>query len=521
MDLNFEVTHYVSQIFPVTFIPMSTIRRQSIISSFVIYFGFVVGMLNTFIFGEERFFTSNQYGLISILVPIASMMYAFANLAMPSYIMKFYPYYKDNLSEKKNDILTWAMLGGLIGFVLVVIGGLIFKDLVIRKYSENSPELVHYYYWIFPLGLGLTIFGILEVYAWNVGKPILTNFMKEVQWRLLVTVLIVLFVFKVIPDFDSFVKGYSFTYLVVALSLLAYLLLTRRAHFTFSVSKVTRRYFKKIVVFNLFVYSSFLVLTVAQVFDQLVIASVLEDGMAKAGVFGFAQIMATVILAPQRGIIAAAVPHLSRAWKEKDIPKLQRIYQRSSLNQLIFSVCIFLLIAINYREAISTFNQKEIFLLGFNAFLFMGLTRVVEMGTGLNSQIIGTSNYWRFELISGICLLAFMLPLTVILARQYDILGPAIANLVSISLFNLIRLLFLWKKFRLFPFVPASFYILLVGAAVTVISWWLCKDLHGFWGLVVRSSLFLSLFAGAVVYFKLTPDIVPLIDALKKRLKIR
>ncbi|MFT3675395.1 MAG: lipopolysaccharide biosynthesis protein [Chitinophagaceae bacterium] len=497
---------------------MSTIRRQSIIASLVIYIGFAVGMLNTYFLGEERYFTSNQYGLITILVPIASMMYAFANLAMPSYIMKFYPYYKDHLPDRKNDMLTWALLGGLIGFGLVVVGGIIFKDLVIRKYSENSPELVHYYYWIFPLGLGLTILSILEVYAWNVGKAVLTNFLREVQWRLLTTVLIVLFIFKLIPDFDSFVKFYSFTYPVVAITLLIYLITTGKIHFTFSVSKVTRRYFKKIVTFNLFIYSGFLVLTIAQVFDQLVIASVLQDGMAKAGVFGFAQIMATVILAPQRGIIAAAVPHLSRAWKEKDMGKLQRIYQRSSLNQLIFSVGIFLLIAINYKEAILTFNQKEMFLAGFSAFILMGLTRVIEMGTGLNSQIIGTSTYWRFELISGICLLAFMLPLTVILARQFDILGPAIANLVSISLYNLIRLIFLWKKFGLFPFVPASLYTLLIGAVVTLISWWVCSDLHGFWGLVIRSSIFITLFASAVIGFKLSPDTQAVVASLKKRI---
>lgn len=497
---------------------MSTIRRQSIIASLVIYVGFAVGMLNTYFLGEERYFTSNQYGLISILVPIASMMYAFANLAMPSYIMKFYPYYKDHLPDRKNDMLTWAMLGGFIGFGLVVVGGIIFKDLVIRKYSQNSPELVHYYYWIFPLGLGLTILSILEVYAWNVGKAVLTNFLREVQWRLLTTVLIVLFIFRLIPDFDSFVKFYAFTYPVVAITLLVYLITTGKIHFTFSVSKVTRRYFKKIVTFNLFIYSGFLVLTIAQVFDQLVIASVLPDGMAKAGVFGFAQIMATVILAPQRGIIAAAVPHLSRAWKEKDMGKLQRIYQRSSLNQLIFSVGIFLLIAINYREAIVTFNQKELFLAGFSAFILMGLTRVIEMGTGLNSQIIGTSTYWRFELISGICLLAFMLPLTVILARQFDILGPAIANLVSISLYNLIRLIFLWKKFGLFPFVPASLYTLFIGAAVTLISWWLCRDLHGFWGLVIRSSIFIALFASAVIGFKLSPDTQAVVASLKKRI---
>ncbi len=498
---------------------MSTIRRQSIISSLVIYSGFVVGLLNTYFFGEERYFTTAEYGLTSIFIAIATMMMAFANMAMPSFISKFFPYYKDHLPDRKNDLMTWALLVSGFGFLLVLLAGWFFKDLVIRKYAQHSPELVNYYYWIFPMGLGLTVYAVLEVYAWNIGKAVLTNFLKEVQWRLIVTVLIVLFITNVISDFDLFIKLYAMAYPAVALTLFGYLVFTGKIHFTFSISKVSRRYFRKILTFCLFIYSGFLILTVSQVFDQLVIAAVLTNGMAKAGIFGLAQIMASVIQAPQRGIIAASIPHLSRAWKEKNMALLQKIYQRSSINQLIFASGLFALIALNYKEAIYTFNQKEAFLLGFDAFLLLGLTRVVDMGTGMNSQIIGTSNYWRFELISGIALLVVMLPLTYILAKQYDIMGPAIANLVSISLYNLVRILFLWKKFRLFPFTRQSVYTIIAGAVAFVVCYYAFVHVHGFWGLVVRSAAFILLYGGAVFYFRLSPDLMPVMESIGKRFR--
>ena len=183
--------------------------------------------------------------------------------------------------------------------------------------------------------------------------------------------------------------------------------------------------------------------------------------------------MASVIQAPQRGIIATTITHLSKAWKEKNMATLQRIYQRSSINQLIFASGLFLLIALNYREAIVTFNLKATYLAGFNAFVLLGLMRLVDMGTGVNSQIIGTSNYWKFELISGVVLLLCMLPLTYILTSYYGLIGPAIANLVSISIYNAIRIIFLWKKFRLFPFTIHSLYALLFAGG-------LCHDGHAF-----------------------------------------
>ena len=497
---------------------MSTIRRQTIISSVVIYVGFAIGLLNIYFFTKEGLFTTADYGLISIFMPVATLMMAFASMAMPSYVSKFYPYYNDNLPPGKNDMITWALLVSIVGFILVMIAGWFFKDLVIRKYSQNAPQLVLYYYWIFPMGLGLTIYSILEVYTWNIGKPVLANLSREVLWRVLITLLIVLFITRTIKDFDLFIKLYAFTYPAIALLLFGYLLFTKRIHFTFWVSKVTRRFLRKILTLCAFVYSGVLIFTVSQVFDSIVIASVLTDGIDKAGIFGIAQIMTSIIQAPQRSIISVAIPHLSKAWKDKNMALLQKIYQRSSINLLIFSCAIFLLIALNYKEAVQTFGLKDAYLQGFSAFILLGLTRVIDMGTGVNTQIIGTSTSWRFELISGAILLTLMLPLTYILAKKFDIMGPALANLISITIYNIVRIVFLWKKFRLFPFTIQSAYTILLAAACYTICYYVFINVHGFIGLVIRSVAFILLYGGTLIYFRLSPDIIPVIDTIKKRL---
>ena len=499
---------------------MGTIRRQSIISSIVIYFGFAIGLLNTYFFTKEGLFTAADYGLISIFMPIALLMMAFSNLAMPSYIFKFYPYYNDNLPPRKNDMLTWALLVGMIGFIIVLVVGWFFKDLVIRKYSANSPQLVVYYYWVFPMGFGLSIFSILEAYTWSLGKPVLATFAREVLWRMFTTILIVFFIFDIIEDFDLFIKFYSFGYPFIVVFLLGYLFFGKKIHFTFSVSKVTRRYFKKIITLCAFVYSGVLIFTLSRAFDTIVIASILPNGIDKAGVFGIATLMTSVIQAPQRSLIAVSIPHLSKGWKDKNMALLQKIYQRSSINLLIFSCGIFLLIALNYTEAITTFGLKEIYLLGFPAFIFLGLSMVVDLGTGVNAQIIATSTAWRFELISGVILLTLMLPLTYIFAKQYDMTGPAVANFISISIYNIVRIAFLWRKFRLFPFTRQSIYILCSAAACYGVCYFLFEGVHGMPGLIYRSALFVLLYGGIVIGFRLSPDITPVLITLKNRLRI-
>jgi O-antigen/teichoic acid export membrane protein len=501
---------------------MSTIRRQSIISSVVIYTGFAIGLLNTYFFtrqGNDVNFTEAQYGLTTIFIAIATMMSAFATLAMPSYIFKFFPYYDDNLPPKKNDMITWALLISITGFVLVMIAGWFFKSLVIRKFGTNSPQLVSYYYWIFPMGLGLTIYTVLEAYTWSLRKSILTNFLKEIIWRLFTTVLIFLFITGFIKNFDLFIRLFSFGFPFIAVILFVYLLITRRIHLTFRVSKVSSRFLKKIVVLCSFVYAGTLIFTISQVFDTIVIASKLQDGAAKAGIFGIATIMTSIIQAPQRAIVAASVAHLSKAWKDKNMELLQKVYQRSSINQLIFACAIFLLIWMNFKDAINTFGVKPSYLDAAWIFFLLGLTKIIDMGTGVNAQIIATSTYWKFELISGVILLTLMLPLTYILTRQYGIIGPAISTLISISVYNIIRIIFLWRKFKLFPLTIQSLYTLLLAAGSYMLCFFLFRNMHGLAGMFLRSALFVLLYAAGVIYMKLSPDIKPVLETIRKRLK--
>jgi O-antigen/teichoic acid export membrane protein len=496
---------------------MSDIRKQSIISSAIVYFGFILGFINTYLFTKQGSFTESQYGLVSTFIAIANIMLSFANLGMHSYIYKFYPYYKDNLPREKNDQVAWALVTCSIGFGIVVIAGFFIKDLVIKKYITNAPDLVKYYHWLFPFGFGLTIYSVLEAYAWQEKKSVLTNFLREVLFRILTTILIVAFFIGVIPKFDGFIKIYALTYILLAIVLITYLSATKKIGFHLYVSRVTRKFYKKILTLISFVWSGGLVFNIASVFDTLVIAAVIPNGLAYAGVYSLAQNIASLIQAPQRGIISAAVGPLSRAWKDKDMNKIRQIYQRSSINQLIFSVGMFFLIYMNFTDGIHTFSMKEGYTLALPVFLFIGIMRILDMGTGLNSQIISTSTYWRFEFFTGVILLTLTLPLNYILTKNMGVVGPAISNLIAFTIYNLIRCIYLWRKLRMQPFNINSLYAVLLGAGSYAICYFLFSQHMGIEWIIARSATFVIIFSAGVYFLKLTPDLFHVIDAVKNR----
>lgn len=495
---------------------MSQIRRQSIISTIFVYAGFFIGFINTYLFTRQGSpFTTSQYGLTSIFIAVGNLMFAFANMGMISVIYKFYPYYKDNLPKKKNDLLTWSLLISLVGFCFVILAGIIFKDLVIRKFGANSPLFIQYYFWVFPFGLSLLLYSIFEVFAWNLRESIFTTFLRELLFRLLTTLLIFFLSFSLIRSFDTFIKLYAFSYGIVAMILIVYMIMKKELYFTFTISRVTKKFYKKIVSLASLVYLGGTVLMIAQFIDTIVIMSLL--GTAAAGIFALGSVVAGLVQAPQRGAIAASIPPLSQAWKDKDYKKINLIYQRSGINLLIASLGIFLVVWLNYTDAVITFGLKPAYLQSQWIFFFLGMARVIDLGTGVNSQIIGTSVFWRFELLSGIILFLLITPLSYILVKHFGIVGAGYSNVISFTIYNFIRIVFLNRKFKMHPFSSKTIYSIFIAAICFVLCYYSFQLMHGFLAMVLKSTVFITLYAAAIIYFDLSPDVLPVWESIKSR----
>lgn len=499
---------------------MSTIRKQSIVSSIIVYIGFALGLLNTYLFTKKGGLTPEEFGLTNTFIAIASVIFSIAGLGMPAFLGKFFPYYKAHLEDRKNDQLALALMSVGSGFLLVLIVAIPFKHLLIDKVFDNAPELPKYYYWVLVFGFGYSLYMIMDAYALQHREAPISNFLKEVLLRLITTTLIVLTTIQVIKSFDTFISIYAFSYLFIGIVLILFLYFRNKFHLSFTISNVTRKFRKKIIALSTFVWGGSLVFNLANVFDGIVIAAVLPNGMAAAGVYYAAQNISSLMQAPQRAIVSASIGPLSTAWKEKNLSKINRIYYHSSINQLLFSCAMFCLIWLNFDDGIQTFHLQEKYTAAKWIFFFIGLSKIVDMGTGLNAQIIGTSTAWRFDFISGMVLLGLSLPLNYILTRQLGTIGPAITNLVSFTVYNTIRFFFLYRKYKMQPFTMQSLYSILISGLLFLVCYYLFDDKHGFIWILVRSILFSGLLILLTLLLKLSPDIIPVWETMKKRLRL-
>ena len=180
-----------------------------------------------------------------------------------------------------------------------------------------------------------------------------------------------------------------------------------------------------------------------------------------------------------------------------------------------------MLIWLNYDDAIDAFGLNPLLKAGKMVVLLWSLKYIIDMGTGVNAQIIVTSIFWRFEFLSGVVLVLLAVPLNVILVKRLGIDGAAWSSLIAFTVYNIIRLAFLWKRFKMQPFSVNTFYVLVHALTCYAVCYLLFNGIHGFWGMVLRSAVFVVLFVVSAFQLKISPDIDPVWKTVKKKLSIR
>jgi O-antigen/teichoic acid export membrane protein len=103
---------------------MSQIRRQSIISTLIIFIGFGIGFFNNLFFTRTGCFSPDQYGLTRSFFDFSQIILAYSFWGLSAVIYKFSPYYRAHLKDKDNDMLSWALLIAVVGFLLFLTGGI-------------------------------------------------------------------------------------------------------------------------------------------------------------------------------------------------------------------------------------------------------------------------------------------------------------------------------------------------------------------------------------------------------------
>ncbi len=492
---------------------MGMVRKQSILSSIYIYIGFAIGAINILVL-FPRYFTTEQIGLTRILLDVALLFSTVCALGSISLTLKFFPFYKNYVSREKND-LPFMMIGlCTIGCIMLLVALPWMKPWILRKFGARSPLFIDYFDLVYPFTITLTFFSLFEAYAWSLKKTVLSNALKEFAFRLLTTILIFFFISGLV-GFSGFIRLYAWVFLIPVLIFLYAIIRQKELPINFTASSLTRRIKGKMFSFGGFLFAGAILNIVARTNDTIILASQSSGGLSDAAVFTIATYLVTVMEVPQRSLVSITTPFIAEAWATRNLEKINRLYKKTALNLLIAGLAIFGIVMLNIRDIIN-FLGPAYAALGGLVFV-SGMAKLIDLSTGLNTQILLLSKYWKLDFFTNMFLVALCIPLNYWLTKRYNIMGPAYGNLIALGVFNSIRFVFIYKLFRFQPFTLNHVKALAIAIAVFAILWLLPSTSNLFLNIAIKSVSFIILYAFMVLKFKVSDDITELFVIARSR----
>jgi len=492
---------------------LGLVQRQSFWNTVIAYLGVAIGFVNAMIL-FPRFLDDDQVGLTRILQQAAVIFSQFAALGGNNICLRFFPFFRNQ--HKHDGFAFYTFRLTTIGCLVFAILIFIFKNYIVNYYDENSPLFVDYFLMLIPIGIATTYFNLFDSHARSVFRTIVPSFIKDVLLRLLITISISCYALGWL-NFESFVILFVVMNSVIALVLFLFLVAKKEIHIRapIKISNMQRKEMLQYGFYSLITgTSNILVITI----DSLMIGAIMDNGLQNVAYYTTAAFLISLMTLPARSMEKITYPLIAEFWKQNQLEKINKLYKKVSVTNAVICFMILILLWTNVRDLYSFLPAP--YSLGIICVLWLGIGRLIDMMTGINSIIIKTSEHYRYETLFNIIFTTMAVALNYFFIPLWGMQGAAIATGISIVVFNLLKCGFIYFKIGLWPFEKNHFWIILLGSAVLIAGYYLPLNIetdswfiHAF-NIGVRSLFALLVFALPVYLLKWSEDINEIVNKI-------
>lgn len=480
--------------------PLGIIVNQSVKGTIYTYIGVVLGFVTLGIL-LPRIYSTEQIGLTKIIVAYAALVAQFATLGFNGVTIRLFPYFKDKKSNH-HGFLSLALLTGLIGFLISIGLFLIFKTWFIEYTNERSAMLNEYLNYLIVLIFFQIFFMLFDGYYTALLNSIHGTFLREVFQRVLIIIGIGMYYFELI-DFHQFIIIYIASMAIPTLIILITLIkegqFSLKTDFAF-LQKPLLTSMGIMAIFSILNgFSTNIILTV----DTIMITGMI--GLSATGIYGSCMIFGMMVSLPSRSILKITNIVSARAWKENDMAAIRNIYEKSCMTLFIIGLLMFLGLWINIDNVFKILGPN--FVSGKWVIFFIGLGSLIDMTTGANSSILGSSPRFKVQSFFLIALVILLILTNLVLIPIFGITGAAIGGALSLTILNLLRFLYLWYKYKLQPFNLKFLLVAAIGIIAYLVSFLLPVLPNFIVDIFIRSSIFSVLFCLPIYMLKISSDI--------------
>lgn len=481
---------------------MGVIKRQGIKQSIVVYAGTLIGIVNV-LFIYPYFLRPEELGLARFLIDTAGLIAPFVLFGATGLTVRFFPEFKDDKSNHRGFfglLLLYALAG--IGVATAVY--LIFREPIMAYYAERDELFRQYFYALWWCSIFYALSLLVKQYATNFRRIVVPSLIQNYLFKIALPLLAFLYYFEII-SLGQLVYGLIFSFALNTLLQVGYLIYLGEFRFGRFLPHLNKSRAVKMFSFAMFGLFGSVGNKIVNFLDSFMIGSF--HNLEGLGVFYIAFVITNVMSVPFLAINSISAPVIAEAWHKNNKSEIESLYSRSCIVLLTAGLGIFLLIWTNIDHFYELMPNGDLYIAGKSVILILGISKLLDLATGLNAAVIGYSNYYRYNFyfmgilaVGNIFLNLWLIPL-------FGIDGAALATLISLGAFNLARYSFIWLKFGMQPFDWGALKMLLTGILLIFVGSWLPSAGILFLDIAWQTILMGTLYSAVIWYSNWCPDL--------------
>jgi O-antigen/teichoic acid export membrane protein len=448
--------------------------------SVINYLGTIAGLYAALFFYPND---KQSIGTIKFYEGIAFIIYPILVFGSSQALINFHAKLSGSL---KNKIFNLSLL-------TVLLTSLFFLLLIFILSQFINPQQYKVFYFSFSIAVCKAFIEIFKKKAIIERKITILTIFENIATRLSIPILFYLLILNKI-SFDFLLQLYILIFIVVTVLSGLYLNKYFKEIFNLKFNQLFTEIPKKVYFnYSMFALAGSLGVILVTKLDSIIIPIFLttEDN----GNFNIAAILVAAIAVPANGLFAIYTPVISKYFAENNLKTLNVKYKEISIFLFFIGILMYSCLFVGVENLFLLLSTSQELLKSVPLILILGVGILINMGTGFNTEIISYSKKFKFNLFAITILIASNLILNIFFLYflKLGINYVAIASLISITLFNLVKLIFIYKKFKLFPFNRNYFGLFITSISVLFFVNYIPNTINIFFNLVAKITLCLSL----------------------------
>ena len=476
---------------------MSVVARQGFKYSIIGYLGFLLGTFSAiFVFPHDMEF----YGKLRYVLPTAEMLLPVVVFGLSFSNVKFYT--QSRAEGKHQNFLSLSLVGILVNFSIFLIGYFA-VNLLFPKLQET--EMWQMKRLILPLILVLAFSAVFNKYLSNFKRIAIPNIFENLLPKLANLGAFCLFFFLGFPE----KAAYLFFILMFILGLFGYIYYTNRLEKLkpdFSTDYIKKdNLWKEVLNYSFYGFLGNIGNFIAVRIDSVMIGEFL--GFEPNGVYNTLYSIISLITVPAMGLYSISAPIINKHLAEKNFEELDRMHKKSSLVLFFLGFVLLSCVLVGFPYLTHFIKNGELLRQSEPVIWILGFAMLFDLATGFNGHIISLSKYYRFNIV----VMLFLAVTTVTLNLYFlnntnlELFGVAIATAISLTLFNIAKIVFNYIKFGVFPLTIEMMYALIIGTLGITVAVIMPEFKSSFLNLFYKPGVVLLMFFVGNYFLKIFP----------------